>query len=74
MEKGISYRPSRAKSVLLKSSWAVVIEREGRKVRGFDSGFILCGPLPTDGPWLQWYESPLLSGKICPQKPSTYGM
>lgn len=56
MMKGIGYRPSRAKSVLLKSSWAVVIEWEGREVRGFDSGQKLCDSLPTDGPWLRWYE------------------
>ena len=69
MEKGIGYRPSRAKSVLLKSSWAVVIEREGREVRGFDSGRKLCDSLPTDGPWLRWYEHiPAFVGENLPSK------
>lgn len=61
MMRDIGYQPSRAKSVLLKSSWAVVIEWVYNRERGFDNADTLLYPSNRRA-WLRWYGPPLLGG------------
>ena len=72
MKRGISSQPSRAKSVLLKSSWAVVIEWVCNRVLGFDRDIILLLHLSNRRAWLRWYVySPFCRGfsALCSRPP-----
>lgn len=73
MMRGIGFLPSRAKSVLLKSSWAVVIEREGNEGIGFDRCITLL-LLANRRTWLRWYVSPIRWGfsALCSLPPLVY--
>ena len=66
MKRGISYQPSRAKSVLLKSSWAVVIEWVCNRVLGFDRDIILLLHLSNRRAWLRWYVYSPFAGGFLP--------
>ena len=64
MMRDMRCRPTRAKSELLKSSWAVVIEWVYNKEHGFDSANTLLYP-SNRRTWLRWYD-PLLRGVFLP--------
>lgn len=69
MKRGIGYRPSRAKSVLFKSSWAVVIEWVCGRGLGFDRDIILLLHLSNRRTWLRWYVYSPFVGDSLPSAP-----
>lgn len=66
--RGMCNRPTRAKSVLLKSSWAVVIEWVDSGGVGFDRCITLLS-LSNRRTWLRWYVHPPFAGGYLPSAP-----
>lgn len=61
--RGMCDRPTRAKSVLYKSSWAVVIEWVDSLGVGFDRCITLLS-LSNRRTWLRWYVPPFAGGSL----------